>query len=364
MTNTKILTAIGILIIFSNFSNAQSKVDKSVQIKQSLHKTVLEVHNKQQNVGLAAVLISNNQILFSDYLGLGDIENNVKIHEESKFGIASITKLFTAVIILKLEANSTIDLDGSVQQYFPELTFKSKSEITIRMLLTHQSGIPHPNNRTPKLYSTNYKSAIEAMEIFASDSLLFEPGTDAKYSSSNYNLLAAIIERITEKSFTDVVKELVLVPMDLNNTRFDNVLRQIPNRVRRYSFYHPWTYQESDTLYSIPIWDYSFNLGGGNIISTASDLAKFGTFLLEPIFLPKKQWEYLFSDALFGAEYEKGAYIYASGANQGLQAGLAIYPIEKISTAVLSNTWGKGSRSGEMTKLAIVLSEEFTELSK
>ena len=96
----------------------------------------------------------------------------------------------------------------------------------------------------------------------------------------------------------------------------------------------------------------------------SDDNIEFGTFLFEPGFLPKKQWEYLTSDSLFGVEYKNGKYIYASGANQGLQAGLAIFPKENISTAVLSNTWGKGSRSGEMTKLSIVLSEKFMEISK
>ena len=232
---------------------SQSGIAQKAIINKALHESVLEVHQKQQNVGVAAALISKEKLMFADYIGLGDIENNVEIHERSKFGIASVTKLFTAVTILKLEAENKIDLDATVQDYFSDLTFNSKKDITIRMLLTHQSGIPHPNNRTPKLFSTNYKSAMEAMEVFVNDSLLFEPGTANQYSSSNYNLLAAIVEKISKKLFVDVVTELIIEPLDLNQTTFDNVLRQIPNKVRRYSFYHPWTYHESDTLYSIPI---------------------------------------------------------------------------------------------------------------
>lgn len=314
------------------------------------------VHEKQQNVGLQACAMRAGTEVFSGHLGMADLEHSVAVTESTQFGIASITKLFTATAALKLEAEGRLDLDAPIQTYVPEFPLKPEGTITLRMLLEHRSGIPHPSNRTPELYSTHYASAMDAIELFAADSLLFEPDSDARYSSSNYNLLAAAIEGATGKPFVDFVRESILVPLSLHETSFDDVRRIRQHRARRYSFYHPWNYEESDSVWVVPIWDYSFNPGGGNMISTAHDVARFGDALTSPGLLPAEQWERLVE--LFGQTDEQGRrYVYASGANPGLQAGLAIFPEQRVSAAVLSNTWGKGSRSGDMTKLAIVLAQ-------
>lgn len=322
-----------------------------------LHERIEQVHGKQQNVGLAATVIRDGRTVLSDHLGLADLEHEVAVGPGTRFGIASITKLFTAVTLLQLAAEGRIDLDAPVQRYLPSFPRKSSTDITIRMLATHRSGIPHPSNRTPALFATHYASAVDAIAVFESDSLLFEPGTRARYSSSNYNLIAAVIERATGRRFIDVVRERVLEPLGLEHTAFDDVLRPTPHRARRYSFYHPWTYAESDTLFVVPTWDYSFNPGGGNMISTAADVARLGAALCGPGLLPQAQLDVLFSDDWFGAGSDAGRYIFASGSNPGVQAGMAIFPDTKTVAVVLSNTWGKGARSAEMTKLARELAE-------
>ncbi len=322
-----------------------------------LHALILNVHEKQENVGLAAEVMRDGKIVYRDTLGLADLENEVPVTAASRFGIASLTKLFTAVTLLQLVAEGRIDLDAPVQKYLPSFPKKSKTDITIRMLATHRSGIPHPTNRTPKLFATHYDRAVDAVEVFENDSLLFEPGTDQRYSSSNYNLIAAVIERVEGKPFTEVVTERIMRPLDLEHTSFDDILRPLPHRVRRYSYYQPWTYRESDTLFVVPTWDYSFNAGGGNINSTVDDVARFGTALCAPGLLPRAEWDVLWSEDWFGSGPADGRYIYATGANPGLQAGIAIYVETKTVGVVLSNTWGKGSRSGEMAKLAMDLAD-------
>jgi serine beta-lactamase-like protein LACTB len=334
-----------------------------MQIQESLHRTILEVHEKQENVGLAVVILHQGELFYSDYTGLADLEHKVPVNADSRFGIASVTKLFTAVALLKLNADSKVDLDTPVQQYMPDFPKKSDKDITIRMLATHQSGIPHPAKRTPKLFATHYKRATEAIEVFRNDPLLFEPGSNTEYSSSNYNLIAAVIENATGQPFTEVVTESILRLLNLASSSFENVLRPVSDLARRYSFYHPWTYEESETVYVVPTWDYSFNMGGGNIISTATDIAKFGSALCQPGLLPEQQLCVLSTESWFGASYQDHPLIYATGGNPGVQAGLAIHQKEQLVTVILSNTYGKGSRSGEMAELAKVLSVEVLEES-
>jgi len=318
---------------------------------------IREIHTKQSNVGLSAVIVHGEKVVFVEHLGLADVEFKVEVDHNTRFGIASITKLYTAVALLQLRAEERLDLSDTVQSHFPDFPQKPEGEITLEMLALHMSGIPHPQAvRTPKLFSTHFDNATEAVSIFADDDLLFEPGTDAKYSSSNYNLIAAVIEQFMGQNFKDVIATYIFEPLNLTETSFDNVLRPLSYRARRYSYYHPWTYAESDELFLVPVWDYSFNTGGGNIVATATDVARFGAALTKPGLLPEEELNLLQSTEWFGDIDDNGQkLIYASGANPGVQAGLAILPESGVAAVVLSNTWGLGSRSGEMTQLALQL---------
>jgi CubicO group peptidase (beta-lactamase class C family) len=322
-----------------------------------LQSTINEIHTKQSNVGLAAAIVRGEQVVFSEYLGLADIEFGVAVDRNTRFGIASVTKLYTAVTLLQLRADGRLELSDTVQKHYPDFPKKPEGEITLEMLARHTSGIPHPQSvRTPKLFATHFETATEAVSVFAVDELLFTPGSDEKYSSSNYNLIAAVAEQITGQNFKDVVKEGVFAKLNLTETIFDNTLRPFPFRARRYSYYHPWSYAESNELFLVPVWDYSFNTGGGNIVATATDVARFGGALAKPGLLPEEELKLLQSTEWFGDIDDDGQqFIFASGANPGVQAGLAIIPESGIAAVVLSNTWGLGSRSGEMTQLALHL---------
>jgi serine beta-lactamase-like protein LACTB len=321
---------------------------------------ILAVHETQQNVGLAVVVYRAGELTYAQCLGKADLDHDVDVHAGTRFGIASVTKLFTAVTLLNIYGDGEISLDAPVQEYVPDYPEKPEGEITLRMLATHRSGIPHPDRRTPELFATHYETATAAIEVFVDEELLFAPGSSEHYSSSNYNLLAAAIEGATGKPFAEVVQERVFAPLELEGISFDDILRPLPHRARRYSFYHPWTYAESKELFAVPIWDYSFNVGGGNIVSTADDLARFGQALVEPGLLPPDELEQLFE--WFGDTDDRGrAFLFASGSNPGVQAGLAVYPQDKLSVVVLANTWGVGSRSGEMVTLATKLAGLITE---
>ena len=322
-----------------------------------LRSTISEIHTKQRNVGLAAAIVRSEEVVFTEYLGLADLEFGVGVDHNTQFGVASITKLYTAVTLLQLRAKGRLELSDIVQKHYPDFPKKPEGDITLEMLAEHKSGLPHPETvRTPKLFATHFESATDAVGVFAVDALLFTPGSNAKYSSSNYNLIAAIAEQVTGQNFKDVVATNVFDELNLTETRFDNALRPLPFRARRYSYYRPWTYEESNDLFLVPVWDYSFNTGGGNILATATDVARFGAALTRPGLLPEEELRVLLSSEWFGGIDDDGQqFIFASGANPGVQAGLAIIPESGIAAVVLSNTWGLGSRSGEMTQLALHL---------
>ena len=327
--------------------------------ESELRAAVADVHERQRNVGIAVAIAVDGERAFEEYRGMADLEHETPVGPETRFGIASVTKLFTAAALLHVEAAGLVSLADPVRRYVPRFPAREGGPITLAMLATHTSGLPHPTERNPQLFATHYDTAMDAVEVFENAEIESPPGVERHYSSSNYNLIAAAIEGATGRKFMDVVQEQILAPLDLAATAFDDVLAVLPHRARRYSFYHPWTYAESDSLYRVPSWDYSFNVGGGNLVSTARDLVAFGSALMEPgTVLPAGQTERLYDIRWFGRRTDTGErFLFVTGANPGVQAGLAIYPERRVTAAVLANTWGVGSRSGEMAGLARKLVE-------
>jgi CubicO group peptidase (beta-lactamase class C family) len=140
------------------------------------------------------------------------------------------------------------------------------------------------------------------------------------------------------------------------------VRRVLPNRAKRYSYFHPWTFAvDSNAVYRVPDWDYSHNMAGGNMYSTAADLALLGRAVMQPGLLSRESLSLLYTRTRVDTVEARMSYgffvsapgaptrrLHIGGSNAGLQAGLYVYPDHDLIIAVLSNTWGIGAQSGEM----------------
>lgn len=341
--------------------------DSARRICREAHPQILRevraVHHRQKNIGLSAAVAVHGTVEFSEQLGLADVEHRVPVGPDTRFGVASLTKAFTGAAFVKLMEDGRIDPDAPIQRYVPSFPEKRGPPITPHLLAVHRAGIRHyrQGERTPAFYAAHYDSASQAVRLFREDSLLFDPGSGYSYSSYGYDLLAAAIEAASGRRFTDFVRSEVIEPLGLGDTRFDDVRFPVARRAERYSYYHPTDYRTSDSVWLVPRWDYSYNMGGGNMISTAEDLARFGQVFVEPGFLSAESLELVqrrqgpeggegdWSYGWFVREDEAGRrFLRINGSNAGVQAALVVYPDHHLSVAVLSNTWGIGSRSAEM----------------
>ena len=146
----------------------------------------LEANNKF----MGSVAVSKNgAIIYTKSVGFSDIENNVKANENSKYRIGSISKTFTAVLVLKAVEEKKLDLNQTIEKYFP--TIKNAEKITIKHLLSHRSGIHNfTNDKDYLTWNTQPKTEKEMVEIITKAGSDFEPDSKAEYSNSNFVLLS------------------------------------------------------------------------------------------------------------------------------------------------------------------------------
>jgi len=304
------------------------------------------------------------ETVVAENLGYADLEHRVPVTNETRFGVASITKAFTGLSLLKLHEAGRIDLDAPIQRYVPAFPVKPGGAITPRLLAWHLAGIRHWGpERNASLYARHFDDVNDVITLFKDDTLIAPPGTKASYSSYGYNLIGAAIQSASGGKYQDYVNREIISRLGLKNTGFDDVRRVLPNRARRYSYFDPWTFAvDSNAVYRVPDWDYSHNIAGGNMYSTAADLARLGRAIEQPGLLTKESLDLLYRRPSVGGVQASMSFgffptdstaphrlLSIGGSNAGLQSGLSVYPNDDLVIVVLANTWGIGSNSGEMT---------------
>ena len=336
--------------------------DRCAANADAIRAAITDVATRQANVGMSVAVRHAGRIVFSEGFGMADLESGVPATPETRYPVASVTKAFTGVAVLAAAARGVLDLDAPVQKYVVDFPRKPGPDITPRLLAAHLAGIRHwASERTPALYARHIDDVRDILPLFAADSLVVPPATRYSYSSHGYNLLGAALQSASGVRFQDVVMRDIMRPLAMTSTQFDDVRRITPHRARKYSFYDLETYVDLTEPVRVPDWDYSHNMAGGNIISTAEDLTRFGDALTRPGLLSAPSLALLYRRPRVGAVESPMSFgwfvtdtagsprrIHINGSNAGVQAGLFVFPDERLVIALLSNTWGKGSRSGEL----------------
>jgi serine beta-lactamase-like protein LACTB len=329
----------------------------------ALKSAVADIQRRQRNIGLSVLVMLGGETVIAENLGYADLEHRVPVTSETRFGVASITKAFTGLALLKVHEAGRIDLDAPIQRYVPAFPVKPGGAITPRLLAAHLAGIRHwGEERNAALYARHFDDVNDVVTLFKNDTLVAPPGTKASYSSYGYNLVGAAIQSASGVKYQDYVNREIISKLGLRSTGFDDVRRVLPNRARRYSYFHPWTFAvDSNAVYKVPDWDYSHNMAGGNMYSTAADLARLGLAIERPGFLSRQSLDLLYRKPRVGsvqANMSFGFFVSDStaphrllsigGSNAGLQSGLQVYPDDDLVIVVLANAWGIGANSGEM----------------
>jgi CubicO group peptidase (beta-lactamase class C family) len=151
--------------------------------------------------------------------GYKNRESKIPADPHSLFKIASVSKLYTALAITKLVNDGRLSLDKTLEDYFPELLsrIENSDKITVRMMVQHRSGIPNYTD-TKNYWVQPEQSDEKRLELVLDLPANFEPNTDFEYSNTNYLLLSLLIEKTTDKSKFQYIKEEILLPLNLTST--------------------------------------------------------------------------------------------------------------------------------------------------
>lgn len=264
---------------------AQSKADKIDKL--------VSLYQKYGQFNGSVLVADNGKVLYQKGLGLANMEWNIPIATDTKFRLGSITKQFTATLILQLVEQGKIKLDGKLSDYLPDYRKDTGEKVTIHNLLSHTSGIPSYTS-LPGFFqnvSRNPFTVDEFIKKYASGDLEFEPGTKFVYDNSGYFLLGAIIEKVTAKPYDQVLKENIFDPLGMKNSGYDRWGTILNKRATGYSR-TPRGYQTAAYL------DMSIPYAAGSLYSTVEDLYLWDQALYGEKILSAKSKELMFKPNL------------------------------------------------------------------
>ncbi|MBO0592980.1 beta-lactamase family protein [Cellulophaga sp. E16_2] len=226
---------------------------------------------EEQNLGMGSVAIfKNGQLDYQKSFGQADIENSISATSQTKYRVASITKTFTASIIMQMIEENSLTLSTTLDTYFPELP--NSNLITIEHLLRHRSGL---FNYTDTAYGTDIvtqpATKQQLIDLFIENGTVFEPNEQTLYSNTNYVVLGFIIENIDQKSYSDAMRDRITIPLGLTNTYNGGAINTSNNEALSYN-------PESNEWILATETNITLVNGTGSIVSNPEDL---NTFLQE-----------------------------------------------------------------------------------
>jgi len=298
--------------------------------------------------GASVTVLRNGREIWTEGLGIADIENRVAVTPLTKFRIGSVSKPITAVAMAALVEDGKLDLDAPIQRYVPGYPDKG-TPITARELAGHLAGIRHYRG-DEFLSNRHYANVTEPLAIFANDTLLSRPGEKYNYSTYGFVVLSAVIEGAAGEPFLKFVQRRVFDPIGMRNTTAEYPDSIISNRAHFYT-----RHDSASATVNAPCVDNSNKWAGGGFISTTQGLARCGQAMLDQKVLKASTIESLWTSQRT-ADGKPTGYgmgwsvntdstgrrsVSHSGGSVGGTAMLIVYPKERMVFAFLFNADGR-----------------------
>lgn len=282
------------------------------------------------------LVAAQGKLLLNKGYGYQNIKQKTRNGPPTIYQIASLTKSFTATLVLKLVEANRLALTDKVSQFYPD--FPQGDRITIDQLLSHTSGLSDDNSNTrTKTYSGSEEAKFLA--ALRDRALDFSPGTDWKYSNAGYILLGYLIEHVSGISYYEAVQTYLFTPLGMDHSSFDFIGLSSPNKATGY-----WEFPQNDTARAATLIDYRGPRAAGAIYSTTGDLYKWHQGLqggkLVSISLLNQAYTPVKNDYGYGWMIDSVAsakVVWHSGDIWGFKSELARVPADDICIVMLNN---------------------------
>jgi len=289
-----------IILINNQLSNAQTK---AAQIED-----LMSLYTEYGQFNGSLLVSEDGEVIYKNGFGKANMEWDIPNTSNTKHRLGSITKQFTAMLILQLVEEGKLQLDVPISTYLLDYPKTSGDKITLHHLLTHTAGVPNYTS-FPKFFEETSRDPYipnDFTSLFKDMELEFAPGERFAYSNSGYFLLGVIIEEVTGKSYEENLKEKIFQPLNMKDTGFDHHNTILKNRASGYE-------KQGDSYSNAPYLDMSIPYSAGSLYSTVEDLYLWDRALTANTLLSKKNTELLFASHIKSGS---GTYGYGWGVNK------------------------------------------------
>ena len=306
-----------IKVVLINVSLGQSKVEKIEDL--------LDTYTEYGQFSGSVLVAEKGEVIFKKGFGMANMEWDIPNRPGTKHRIGSVTKQFTAMLVIQLVEQGKLQLDDPIITYLPDYPKPNGKIITIQHLLTHSSGIPDYTsfpNFFPELSQRSDKPE-KFMEIFADSALIFTPGENFMYSNSGYFVLGVIIEKVTGKSYEEVLQENILTPLKMNNSGYDHHGTVLMNRSSGYD-------KKGSSYVNAPYINISVPYAAGCMYSTVEDMYLWDQALYKSEILSEEYMDKVFSSQMTTPQYS------AMGMHYGYGWIIRYWSLEEVSDSLVA----------------------------
>ena len=312
------------------YSQEQANADFD---KEKMDQFLLKIEDNDRGMGSLSIFADGKRV-YQNAFGYANVAQGLLANVDTRYRIGSISKTFTATIIMQLVQEGKLQLETSLSEFFPKVTNSDK--ITIEQMLKHRSGIFNFTSAEDyQRYMEQPTSREELLKRIIANGSVFEPGAKAEYSNSNYVLLSFIAEDIEGTNFDTILKARICSLCDLNDTYYGLEISEERNEAKSYTRPKKWQLA-TETDMSVP-------MGAGAIVSNPNDLNKF----LNCLFTHKLVSEVTLKEMMQIQDglgigmfqvpfYDKKAYGHNGGID-GFQSNAYYFPKEKVAISYTSN---------------------------
>ena len=223
--------------------------------------------------GLSVAVGIGGEIAWAEGFGWADLGNQVRVAPDTRLRIGTASVALTSAAVGLLLDDGRLTLDDEIRTHVPEFPEKPWP-VTLRQLMGHLAGVGTDGGDEGPLFSRQCERPVEALQYFADRALLFEPGTQYRYSSYGWILVSAAVEAAANQRFLTFMRDRIFEPLGMTHTRADSATDPVPDRATPY-----FPRFAADPRYGPdpmrPI-DYSCYAGASAFLSTPSDLVRFG----------------------------------------------------------------------------------------